>query len=59
LHGAKLRIEFYLHEKKQQTRFANVKITIPGTRGFHHFIPENESMISARTVSSDNENFSF
>jgi hypothetical protein len=37
-----------------ETRFAN---PIPGTRGFHYFIPENESMISACTVSSDNESF--
>jgi hypothetical protein len=39
-----------------EPRFANAK-TIPGTRGFHYFIPENEPMISACTVSSDNESF--
>jgi hypothetical protein len=41
-----------------KTRYANAK-TIPGSRGFHHFIAENESMISTRIISSDNESFSF
>jgi hypothetical protein len=41
-----------------ETRFTKAK-TIPGARGFHHFIPENESRILARTVPSDNERFSF